>query len=188
MQNERGSSINIKNAFSKFVYTAIYSPHWPLEMWTYIYKTASFSFLRGYIWIKLELDLSIYNSIHVLILPHLSLSHSLSLQSTFKFKSESDIHLAEHHKQVLYDNKLASSIAFTYNAKATDAQLCLESSPKENASIFVHSPHALMLQVSCLTQSQLQLSEHCPRYWFINLWWTHLKMLLQNDLCSPHRM
>ncbi|XP_070762493.1 neurobeachin isoform X3 [Enoplosus armatus] len=67
-------------------------------------------------------------------------------KSTFKFKSESDIHLAEHHKQVLYDSKLASSISFTYNAKATDAQLCLESSPKENASIFVHSPHALMLQ------------------------------------------
>ncbi|RXM91335.1 Neurobeachin [Acipenser ruthenus] len=67
-------------------------------------------------------------------------------ESTFKFKSESDIHLAEHHKQVLYDGKLASSIAFTYNAKATDAQLCLESSPKENPSIFVHSPHALMLQ------------------------------------------
>ncbi|MEQ2239414.1 hypothetical protein ILYODFUR_004275, partial [Ilyodon furcidens] len=66
--------------------------------------------------------------------------------STFKFKSESDIHLAEHHKQVLYDSKLASSISFTYNAKATDAQLCLESSPRENPSIFVHSPHALMLQ------------------------------------------
>ncbi|KAJ7395430.1 Neurobeachin [Pitangus sulphuratus] len=73
-------------------------------------------------------------------------SGSPELQSTFKFKSESDIHLAEHHKQVLYDGKLASSIAFTYNAKATDAQLCLESSPKENPSIFVHSPHALMLQ------------------------------------------
>uniref|UniRef100_A0A8C5GNS1 Neurobeachin n=1 Tax=Gouania willdenowi TaxID=441366 RepID=A0A8C5GNS1_GOUWI len=69
-------------------------------------------------------------------------------KSTFKFKSESDIHLAEHHKQVLYDGKLASSISFTYNAKATDAQLCLESSPRENASIFVHSPHALMLQVN----------------------------------------
>uniref|UniRef100_A0A665VYN9 Neurobeachin n=1 Tax=Echeneis naucrates TaxID=173247 RepID=A0A665VYN9_ECHNA len=67
-------------------------------------------------------------------------------KSTFKFKSESDIHLAEHHKQVLYDGKLASSISFTYNAKATDAQLCLESSPRENPSIFVHSPHALMLQ------------------------------------------
>nr|XP_061811916.1 neurobeachin-like [Nerophis lumbriciformis] len=67
-------------------------------------------------------------------------------KSTFKFKSESDIHLAEHHKQVLYDGKLASAIALAYNAKATDAQLCLESSPKENTSIFVHSPHALMLQ------------------------------------------
>lgn len=78
---------------------------------------------------------------------------SLFFQSTFKFKSESDIYLAEHHKQVLYDSKLANSIAFTYNAKATDAQLCLESSPKENASIFVHSPHALMLQVSCFTRA-----------------------------------
>nr|XP_055052929.1 neurobeachin isoform X1 [Misgurnus anguillicaudatus] len=67
-------------------------------------------------------------------------------KSTFKFKSESDIHLADHHKQVLYDGKLANSISFTYNAKATDAQLCLESSPRENSSIFVHSPHALMLQ------------------------------------------
>ncbi|XP_051535524.1 neurobeachin-like isoform X2 [Myxocyprinus asiaticus] len=67
-------------------------------------------------------------------------------KSTFKFKSESDIHLEDHHKQVLYDGKLANSISFTYNAKATDAQLCLESSPRENPSIFVHSPHALMLQ------------------------------------------
>ena len=87
----------------------------------------------------------------------LSLSLSLPFQSTFKFKSESDIHLAEHHKQVLYDGKLASSISFTYNAKATDAQLCLESSPKENASIFVHSPHALMLQVSRSTHSRVEL-------------------------------
>uniref|UniRef100_A0A4W4FTK9 Neurobeachin n=1 Tax=Electrophorus electricus TaxID=8005 RepID=A0A4W4FTK9_ELEEL len=69
-----------------------------------------------------------------------------SYKSTFKFKSESDLHLVEHHKQVLYDGKLANSICFTYNAKATDAQLCLESSPRENSSIFVHSPHALMLQ------------------------------------------
>lgn len=76
-------------------------------------------------------------------------------QSTFKFKSESDIYLAEHQKQVLYDNKLANSIAFTYNAKATDAQLCLESSPKENVSIFVHSPHALMLQVRLFTLNHL---------------------------------
>lgn len=84
---------------------------------------------------------------------------SSSPQSTFKFKSESDIHLAEHHKQVLYDGKLANSISFTYNAKATDAQLCLESSPRENASIFVHSPHALMLQVGV---PRLPAAHHVP--------------------------
>ncbi|XP_063647173.1 neurobeachin-like isoform X1 [Pan troglodytes] len=76
--------------------------------------------------------------------------HVNTNDSTFKFKSESDINLAEHHKRVLYDGKLASSITFTYTAKATDAQLCLESSPKENASIFVHSQHALMLQIQVL--------------------------------------
>ncbi|XP_015229134.1 PREDICTED: lipopolysaccharide-responsive and beige-like anchor protein isoform X4 [Cyprinodon variegatus] len=67
-------------------------------------------------------------------------------QGTFKYKAESDLLFAEHHKTLLYDGKLSSSIAFTYNPCATDAQLCLESSPKDNASIFVHSPHALMLQ------------------------------------------
>ncbi|XP_041640272.1 lipopolysaccharide-responsive and beige-like anchor protein isoform X3 [Cheilinus undulatus] len=67
-------------------------------------------------------------------------------QGTFKYKAESDLLFAEHHKTLLYDGKLSSSIAFAYNPRATDAQLCLESSPKENASIFVHSPHALMLQ------------------------------------------
>ncbi|KAF7666098.1 hypothetical protein LDENG_00118550 [Lucifuga dentata] len=67
-------------------------------------------------------------------------------QGTFKYKTESDLLFAEHHKTLLYDGKLSSSIAFTYNPRATDAQLCLESSPKDNVSIFVHSPHALMLQ------------------------------------------
>lgn len=98
--------------------------------------------------LNLSLWLSLYLSSFFYFLSFSLLFISLFfLQSTFKFKSESDIHLAEHHKQVLYDGKLASSIAFTYNAKATDAQLCLDSSPRENASIFVHSPHALMLQV-----------------------------------------
>lgn len=69
-------------------------------------------------------------------------------QGTFKYKAESDLLFAEHHKTLLYDGKLSSSIAFAYNPRATDAQLCLESSPKDNASIFVHSPHALMLQVT----------------------------------------
>lgn len=94
---------------------------------------------------------------------------SFSPQSTFKFKPESDIYLAEHHKQVLYDGKLASSIAFAYNAKATDAQLCLESSPKENGSIFVHSPHALMLQVSGSTQSKFKLYTHSFSFWRFDL-------------------
>ncbi|XP_030236698.1 neurobeachin-like [Gadus morhua] len=69
-----------------------------------------------------------------------------SYKSTFRFRWESDTHLADHHKQVLYDGKLCAALCFTYNAKATDGQLCLESSPRDNASIFVHSPHALMLQ------------------------------------------
>ncbi|KAM3864793.1 lipopolysaccharide-responsive and beige-like anchor protein [Diretmus argenteus] len=67
-------------------------------------------------------------------------------KGTFKYKAESDLLFAEHHKTLLYDGKLSSSIAFSYNPRATDAQLCLESSPKDNTSIFVHSPHALMLQ------------------------------------------
>ncbi|XP_076003760.1 lipopolysaccharide-responsive and beige-like anchor protein isoform X3 [Genypterus blacodes] len=67
-------------------------------------------------------------------------------QGTFKYKAESDLLFEEHHKTLLYDGKLSSTIAFAYNPRATDAQLCLESSPKDNSSIFVHSPHALMLQ------------------------------------------
>jgi hypothetical protein len=34
-----------------------------------------------------------------------------------------------------------------YNPVATDSQLCLQSAPKGNISYFVHTPHALMLQV-----------------------------------------
>lgn len=114
------------------------TPFWVLNLCTQIH-THTFSRQVICVWF------SKFYFLHDLWL--LLLLFSPSLQSTFKFKSESDIHLAEHHKQVLYDGKLASSISFTYNAKATDAQLCLESSPRENPSIFVHSPHALMLQV-----------------------------------------
>ncbi|CAM9528017.1 unnamed protein product [Lampetra planeri] len=67
-------------------------------------------------------------------------------KNTFKFETESDLHLPEHHQLVLYEGRLAGSLAFTYNAKATDGQLCLESSPRDTTSIFVHTPHALMLQ------------------------------------------
>ncbi|XP_053438461.1 lipopolysaccharide-responsive and beige-like anchor protein isoform X2 [Nycticebus coucang] len=85
----------------------------------------------------------------------------LGYKGTFKFKAESDLFLAEHHKLLLYDGKLSSAIAFTYNARATDAQLCLESSPKDNPSIFVHSPHALMLQdVKAVLTHSIQSAMH----------------------------
>lgn len=48
---------------------------------------------------------------------------------------------------MLYDGKLSSAIVFMYNPVATDSQLCLQSAPKGNISYFVHTPHALMLQV-----------------------------------------
>lgn len=55
--------------------------------------------------------------------------------------------LPENHRRVLYDGKLSSSLVFMYNPVATDSQLCLQSAPKGNISYFVHTPHALMLQV-----------------------------------------
>ncbi|XP_012515470.1 PREDICTED: lipopolysaccharide-responsive and beige-like anchor protein [Propithecus coquereli] len=85
----------------------------------------------------------------------------LGYKGTFKFKAESDLFLAEHHKLLLYDGKLSTAIAFTYNPRATDAQLCLESSPKDNPSIFVHSPHALMLQdVKAVLTHSIQSAMH----------------------------
>lgn len=48
---------------------------------------------------------------------------------------------------MLYDGKLSAAIVFMYNPVATDSQLCLQSAPKGNISYFVHTPHALMLQV-----------------------------------------
>ena len=49
--------------------------------------------------------------------------------------------------QLLFDGHLSEAVAFSYNAKAVDGQLCLESSPIENPSPFVHSPHATLLEV-----------------------------------------
>lgn len=65
------------------------------------------------------------------------------------------------HMQVLYDGKLSNAIVFMYNPVATDSQLCLQSAPKGNVSYFVHTPHALMLQVSLSTFSH----EMCRRVW-----------------------
>ncbi|XP_042572989.1 lipopolysaccharide-responsive and beige-like anchor protein isoform X1 [Cyprinus carpio] len=82
-------------------------------------------------------------------------------KGTFKHRAESDLLFAEHHKMLLYDGKLSASIAFAFNPRATDAQLCLESSPKDNASIFVHSPHALMLQdVKAVVTHSVQSAIH----------------------------
>lgn len=50
----------------------------------------------------------------------------------------------------LFDGGLSASLAFSYNAKAVDGQLVLESSPVECVSLFAHSPHATMLEVTVL--------------------------------------
>jgi hypothetical protein len=67
-------------------------------------------------------------------------------KNQFRFETEAGQSLSENHKKVLYDGKLASSLAFLYNPVSTDGQLCLQCAPKGNTSYFVHSPHALMLQ------------------------------------------
>lgn len=59
------------------------------------------------------------------------------------------------YMQVLYDGKLSNAIVFMYNPVATDGQLCLQSAPKGNASYFVHTPHALMLQVRLMIKKIL---------------------------------
>uniref|UniRef100_H2YT41 BEACH-type PH domain-containing protein n=1 Tax=Ciona savignyi TaxID=51511 RepID=H2YT41_CIOSA len=76
-----------------------------------------------------------------------------SYKNQFKFSTESDHLLANHHRKVLYeDSKLSDSLVLAYNPKSTDGQLCLECSPKSNRDNsseaqrwFVHNPHALML-------------------------------------------
>ncbi|KAG7314175.1 hypothetical protein KOW79_022671 [Hemibagrus wyckioides] len=84
-----------------------------------------------------------------------------SYKGVFKYRAESDLLFADHHKSLLYDGKLSSSIAFAYNPRATDAQLCLESSPRDNPSIFIHSPHALMLQdVKAVVTHSVQSAVH----------------------------
>lgn len=64
-----------------------------------------------------------------------------------KFLFSNANHTININFQVLYDGKLSSAIVFMYNPVATDSQLCLQSAPKGNTSYFVHTPHALMLQV-----------------------------------------
>ncbi len=82
----------------------------------------------------------------MVVLFSLGLILKRSFQNQFRFESES-AHLSENHRKVLYDGRLSSSIVFLYNPVATDAQLCLQCSPKGNVNYFVHSPHALMMKV-----------------------------------------
>ncbi|XP_056265946.1 LOW QUALITY PROTEIN: lipopolysaccharide-responsive and beige-like anchor protein [Pseudoliparis swirei] len=103
-------------------------------------------------------------------------------QGTFKYKAESDLLFAVHHKLLLYDGKLSSSISFAYNPRATDAQLCLESSPRDNASIFIHSPHALMLQdVKAVVTHSVQSGIHS-----IGGMQVLFPLFAQLDYCQPH--
>ncbi|XP_062513649.1 neurobeachin-like isoform X2 [Corticium candelabrum] len=69
-----------------------------------------------------------------------------SYRSHFKYSAESDVPMTAQEKKLLYDSRLSSSIVFMYNPMACDGQLCLEASPTENPSFFVHSPHATMLE------------------------------------------
>ncbi len=85
---------------------------------------------------------------------------TLLFQSHFKFPSESDVSLPDGYKKILYDGKLTNSIVFLYNPAATESQLCLESSPKGNISYFVHSPHALMVQVRNTTFNFFFLTDY----------------------------
>ena len=70
----------------------------------------------------------------------------LFIQNQFRFETEGG-QLSENHRKVLYDGRLSNSIVFMYNPVATDGQLCLQCAPKGNPPFFVHSPHALMMQV-----------------------------------------
>ncbi|EDV24691.1 uncharacterized protein TRIADDRAFT_25032, partial [Trichoplax adhaerens] len=64
----------------------------------------------------------------------------------FKHGFETDVPLSASQEKLLYDGRLSTAIMFTYNPKACDQKLCLESSPTDNATYFVHSPHAIMLE------------------------------------------
>eukprot|EP00794_Sanderia_malayensis_P007274 gene7274-8085_t len=79
----------------------------------------------------------------------------------FRFDSELDIPLYDMDRKVLYDGKIASNIVFTYNPKAIESQMCLESSPHEQKYYFLHSSRAIMLEgvQSVVTQS-LQAALH----------------------------
>ena len=63
-------------------------------------------------------------------------------------------------QQLLFDGHLSEAVLFSYNAKAVDGQLCLESSPIENPSPFIHSPHATLLEVQYIYAVSSLMSGH----------------------------
>ena len=97
-------------------------------------------------------------------------------KNQFKFETEAGQTLSENHRKVLYDGKLSNSIAFLYNPVSTDSQLCLQCAPKGNTSYFVHSPHALMLQVGGLDTKFNQLVSNNFRLYFPLTFLTHFNV------------
>ena len=67
--------------------------------------------------------------------------------------------------KLLFDGRLSEAVLFSYNAKAVDGQLCLESSPIENPSPFAHSPHATLLEVLVPTLHLLKNQFHGGGPW-----------------------
>ena len=65
--------------------------------------------------------------------------------NNFQYHRESDVLLTAAERRELYTSGLHSSILFNYNSKACEGATCLESSPSQSLSFFVHSPHATML-------------------------------------------
>ena len=50
--------------------------------------------------------------------------------------------------QLLFSGHLSESILFTYNARATNGQLCLQASPNDTSAYFESATHASMVEVS----------------------------------------
>uniref|UniRef100_A0A5K3FFX4 WD_REPEATS_REGION domain-containing protein n=2 Tax=Mesocestoides corti TaxID=53468 RepID=A0A5K3FFX4_MESCO len=61
-----------------------------------------------------------------------------------RFESEVKGLLSDTERKALFESRLASSLMFAYHPSACDHNLCLDQSPKLNATVFAHSPHGLM--------------------------------------------
>ncbi|EZA55237.1 Neurobeachin [Ooceraea biroi] len=113
--------------------------------WTVVFHRTNVLIDRGLLDLSLDgilLDIAFTGEYLLLIIIPIR-----TAQSQFRFDNECYLNLPDNHKRVLYDGKLSNAIVFMYNPVATDSQLCLQSAPKGNVSYFVHTPHALMLQL-----------------------------------------